>query len=50
MVAGDTTSEVDGTSSGFSASPYSEHGTGSVEMDDPQEAGQVDVRKAERCR
>jgi hypothetical protein len=41
MVVGDTTSEVEGTSSVFSASPCSEHGTGSVEMDDPQEAGQV---------
>jgi hypothetical protein len=32
---------VDGTRSIFSASPYSDHDTGSVETDDPQEAGQA---------
>jgi hypothetical protein len=41
MVAGDTTPEVDGTSAIFSASPYNEHNSGSVETDDPQGAGQA---------
>jgi hypothetical protein len=35
MVAGDITLEVDGTSAIFSASPYNEHNSGSVETDDP---------------
>jgi hypothetical protein len=38
VVAGDVASEVDGTSSIVGASPYNEHDTGSMEMDDPQRA------------
>ena len=48
MVASDVASEVDGTSSIVGASPYNEHDTGSMEMDDPQRAEHaapgVDIR------
>jgi hypothetical protein len=41
VVTGDAASEVDGTSSVIRASPHNEHDTGSMEMDDPQGAGQI---------
>jgi hypothetical protein len=41
VVAGDAASEVDGASSVIRASSHNKHDTGSMEMDDPQGAGQV---------
>ena len=41
VVAGDAASEVNGTSSVIRACPHNEHDTGSMEIDDPQGAGQV---------
>jgi hypothetical protein len=41
VVAGGAASEVDGTSSVIRASPHNEHDKRSMEMDDPQGAGQA---------